>query len=401
MTMNPSSLETRLSGTPGARFWQELLGNSLHFPLANILLEMLIEDPFSYFWRSDLYSLLAGAIVQAYALSRWQVFGQTRRLMGNLIGPAIYTALGLAFEGPEFLQAPNHIAYWVFGLLFGFLQSARQAWRGWFFRLGLLIEDLARSFIVIAMYFIFDLRNDPTQATSLPVFLAEPVHLFVILASLLLGLNAGFAHLTAHDRLNLLNEAMLRLKTYSEWLLGRMHDNPAMLQPKRQERTILFMDMRGFTRWSETRNPEEVVNLLNRYYQTAEATLNLHHVIQFKLSADEVMAIFPKVDDGLQAALKLRPQISALLGRHGLGVGIGLHIGPLVEGLLGSKDVKAYDVIGDTVNTAKRIESSAGPGELLVSEALRIALGATFRAGPKRQITIQGKEEPIVIYPLE
>jgi class 3 adenylate cyclase len=161
------------------------------------------------------------------------------------------------------------------------------------------------------------------------------------------------------------------------------------------------MDIRGFTRWSEPRPPEEVVNLLNRYYQTAEATLNLHHVIKFKLSADEVMAIFPKVDDGLQAALKLRPQISALLGRHGLGVGIGLHVGPLVEGLLGSKDVKAYDVIGDTVNTAKRIESSAGPGELLISEAVRIAIGTTFRAGPKRQIAVKGKEEPISLYPLE
>jgi adenylate cyclase len=73
----------------------------------------------------------------------------------------------------------------------------------------------------------------------------------------------------------------------------------------------------------------------------------------------------------------------------------------MVEGLLGSKEIKFYDVIGDTVNTAKRIEARAGVGEVLISEAVRIALGTTFRAGPKRQITVKGKDEPIIIYPLE
>jgi class 3 adenylate cyclase len=173
------------------------------------------------------------------------------------------------------------------------------------------------------------------------------------------------------------------------------------LQLKRLERTILFMDIRGFTRWSESRPPEDVVNMLNRYYQTAEATLNQYAVIKIKFSADEVLAIFPTVDDGLQAALKLRLQINQLLGRHGLGVGIGLHTGPMVEGLLGSKDVRFYDVIGDTVNTAKRIESSAISGEVLISDAVRIVIGATFRAGPKRYVTVKGKEEPVVVYPLE
>jgi class 3 adenylate cyclase len=57
--------------------------------------------------------------------------------------------------------------------------------------------------------------------------------------------------------------------------------------------------------------------------------------------------------------------------------------------------------LGDTVNTAKRIESAAGAGELLVSEAIRLRLGTTFLAGPKRQVTVKGKEQPVIIYPLE
>jgi class 3 adenylate cyclase len=82
-------------------------------------------------------------------------------------------------------------------------------------------------------------------------------------------------------------------------------------------------------------------------------------------------------------------------------VGIGLHVGLVVEGPLGGKVVKAADVIGDAVNIAKQIAANAGPGELLVSEAMRIAIGTTFRAGPKRQLATKDRDELIVVYPLE
>lgn len=401
--MNLSPIESRLAGTPRTRFFQELFGNSLNFPIANILLEMLVAGWRSYLFSVDGYLILFSGLIQAFFLSRWTGW---KRLPGNLIGPALYTLIETALEGWDFFISPNHLLYWGIGLIFGLMQAPRLTLKGFWFGLTIIFEDICRASILMVMYYIFELKTNPTQTVTLAAFFSDPSHQFVTFVTVLLGLNIGLASLTAERYLALVRETLAQLRTYSEWLLGRdllgqIIANPSALQLKRLDRTILFMDIRGFTRWSETRSPEEVVSMLNRYYQTAEATLNQQQVIKFKFSADEVLAIFPTVDDGLRAALNLQLQANQFLNRHGLGVGIGLHCGPMVEGLLGSKDVKFYDVIGDTVNTAKRIESTAGPGEVLVSETVRLALGTTFRAGPKRQVTVKGKEEPVIVYPLE
>ncbi|GIV96805.1 MAG: hypothetical protein KatS3mg057_1462 [Herpetosiphonaceae bacterium] len=202
-----------------------------------------------------------------------------------------------------------------------------------------------------------------------------------------------------------LSDLSARLKTYSEWLLGRhLLDraiaNPDALSLVRQERTILFMDIRNFTHWSEAHPPEEVVAMLNAYYDTIGSILTTHGAIKSKFSADEAMSVFASADQAVKAALALRDKIGTLLLQHGLGAGIGLHTGPLVEGLLGSTEVKFYDVIGDTVNTAKRIEGAAAEREVLLSEAVRQSLSSDVLLGPPRQITAKGKEEPVTVYAL-
>jgi class 3 adenylate cyclase len=184
-------------------------------------------------------------------------------------------------------------------------------------------------------------------------------------------------------------------------LLGQTFVNPAVLGLARRERVVMFMDVRGFTRWSEAQSPEAVVNLLNQYYQVAETILFRHGTIKFKLTADEVMAVFATVEAAVAAALELRLQVKQLLLPHHLSAGIGLHSGPLVEGLVGSSNVKFYDVLGDTVNTAKRIESAAGQNELLISEEIRNHLDQTFPTGIKREIQAKGKGNGLVVYPLE
>ncbi|MEK7788195.1 MAG: adenylate/guanylate cyclase domain-containing protein, partial [Chloroflexota bacterium] len=193
---------------------------------------------------------------------------------------------------------------------------------------------------------------------------------------------------------------------YSEWLLGRdllnrIVADPAALTLTRRERAVLFMDIRGFTRWSEIRPPEEVVAMLNHYYYLTETALARHAAIKFKFSADEAMAIFASAGQAAAAALELREEINRMLSAQQLGVGIGLHTGLLVEGLLGSAGVKFYDVIGDTVNTAKRIESAAVAGEVWISENVRQAMGETAGLGPSRQIMAKGKEEPLTVHRLE
>lgn len=202
-----------------------------------------------------------------------------------------------------------------------------------------------------------------------------------------------------------LRRVSAQLKTYSEWLLGadllgRVLSDPNALSLTRRERTVMFVDIRNFTGWSEQRTPEEVVAMLNRYYTVAEAIAKQHNVIKLKFAADEVMGVFPDAGRAAATALGLRTEFARMLDEYNLGAGIGLNTGRLVEGLLGSKDVKVYDVIGDTVNTAKRIEGAAVRAEVLVSETTFQALGETASFGPERQIEAKGKNAPVTVYPL-
>lgn len=202
-----------------------------------------------------------------------------------------------------------------------------------------------------------------------------------------------------------LRQVSARLHTYSEWLLGKellrkLLADPNSLGLIRRQRTVLFIDLRGFTRWSENHTPEEVADMLNRYYQQVGKVMNAYNAIKFKFAADEAMAVFAQPFEAIAAARELAMDVEKLLHEHEIGAGIGLHTGQLVEGLLGSLEVRFYDVIGDTVNTAKRIENASGRCEVLVSESTRVASGYSAQFGEPRQIIVKGKEEPLTVYPL-
>ncbi len=202
-----------------------------------------------------------------------------------------------------------------------------------------------------------------------------------------------------------LRKLSAQLKTYSEWFFGKdllekVLADSNVLSLARRERTVMFMDIRGFTAWSESRSPEEVVGMLNRYYHASEMIFKQHGAIKFKFSADEAMAVFARADQATIAALDLRDSVRSMLNDRDLGAGIGLHTGPLVEGLLGSDEAKFYDVIGDTVNTAKRIEGNATRAEVLASDDTCKTLDAKFAIGPARQVAAKGKGE-LTVHPLE
>jgi class 3 adenylate cyclase len=108
------------------------------------------------------------------------------------------------------------------------------------------------------------------------------------------------------------------------------------------------------------------------------------------------MAIFANPQDALAAARGLARAVGDYLRPHGLGVGIGLHWGAVVEGLMGGTGTRQFDVIGDTVNTAKRIEGAAARGEILLSEDFRAAAGLAVAA--PRTIEVKGKVAPLVVH---
>lgn len=392
-------IENQINGTRRAYAVEEWLTNSLHFPLANIILEMLITGVPAYLGEIGLYALLTGSAIQAWFLGAWRFEGNPRPLVGNLIGPAFYTVIEVAAEGMVFFNDPYHWAYWFFSLAIGALQQGRLAVRDE--TVLVLAENVVRTCILLATYWMLEVIDDARFA-SLEGFFGDRVHQFLTIVLVLLGLALGFANATSGRYLLTLRRTAAKLKRYSSWLLGeemlaRAVEDPAELLLRRRERAVLFLDIRGFTAWSEARSPEEVVSMLNHCFELGETTWANRSPIKAKYTGDEIMLIFSKASDAYAVAGELHRTLGGFLAGHRLACGIGLHYGPLVEGLLGSHEVKGYDVIGDTVNTAKRICDQAEGGRMLVSEPFVAALGKKPLVRPML-LRLKGKTHLFPVY---
>lgn len=403
-----NSLNSRITGSFYRRYLLELFRNSGYFALINILLESLLEGFFDYLKEPDLYAVLTGVLVQSYFLTRWQTTENPRKLLGNLIAPLIYSTIEIAMEGLVFLQFLHHFAYWGFSILIGIMQSIRCSYPS---RLisscAVILENMIRSMIIFTMYMVLESSlTKEMHSNWVSEFFAEIPHQYFMLATLMLGMGVGIAELVAENYLQLLKKTSMQLKTYSEWLLGKKILEEAMtnadvLSLSRKDRAVLFMDIRGFTNWSEQQTPEKVVLVLNHYFEIAERILTEHHAIKVKFTGDEVMAVFPYADKALNAAINMRDKINQLLAEHNIGAGIGIHKGELMEGIIGVENVKYYDVIGDTVNTAKRIEGQAATGEVLLSKAVLDDLNHHyFDIGHQREVQVKGKQETLMLYPI-
>lgn len=389
---SPTSIDTAIEGSARDRFLQELYANSAVFPIVIVLLELVQEGP-AYFLKPAFYAMSLGAIAQAAYLTRGACTGAAQRIGGNLLAPAIYAAYETTIEGAAFFTAPHHIAFTAFALAIGLLQALRAKQPPRVAGVLLVAESTLRSLFVFVIYAVFVMMADPASF-RVGEFLADRGHVFVGCAIALLGVAGGVATLGAQRYLTLLREMSRRFRLYSEWFLGRplleeVVADPERLRLKRCERAILFLDVRGFTAWSEAHPPEAVAAALNGLYEEAEASFGLCPPIRFKFAADEVMAVFVDPGAALAAARDLSRRVAARLGEHRLGAGIGLHWGPVVEGLMGAASTKHFDVIGDTVNTAKRIEGAAGPDEILLSSVFCAVAGVA--PGPMRWIEVKGK----------
>jgi DNA-binding response OmpR family regulator len=191
-----------------------------------------------------------------------------------------------------------------------------------------------------------------------------------------------------------------QLRKYTEWLFGPVLFNQAVAAPHSlslhlQERAVLFADIRGFTRWSEKHAPEEVVSMLNGYFELAERTLVSSDVIKTEYTGDEIMAVFANPQDAIASSVRLQQELGRFLKRLGLGLGIGVHSGPVIEGLMGSAEVKAYGFVGDTINTARRICDHAHSGEILVSSNISTTAVSPAQKVQDRVFKAKGKKELI------
>jgi adenylate cyclase len=164
---------------------------------------------------------------------------------------------------------------------------------------------------------------------------------------------------------------------------------------------VLFADVRGFTSLAEGMAPTGVATLLNRFYASATDILSRSAIID-KLVGDEVMALYlPHLfgRDGWENNM-LR-DASDLLAAVGYGegtepwlqLGVGLDVGRAFVGNVGAGDVKDFTALGDVVNTASRLQSAAGPGQVVLSERLFARLANAPADARSTSLELKGKTE--------
>jgi adenylate cyclase len=180
---------------------------------------------------------------------------------------------------------------------------------------------------------------------------------------------------------------------------------------ERREVTVLFSDVCGFTRLSESLPPETVVALLNELFTFATEIIHKRGGIIDKFIGDSVMAVWgtpeSRPDDARQAveaAMELRRWVETgnRRWRQKWGVEVqlamGIHTGQVVAGNLGSEKRMEYTVIGDAVNVAARLESMAQPGQILVSAATREKLGEDAELRHLGERTLHGRNATTQVF---
>jgi adenylate cyclase len=221
----------------------------------------------------------------------------------------------------------------------------------------------------------------------------------------------------AHERLAREEVARANYSRFlPEYVVKQMLENPESfkLGGVNQTITILFADIRGFTSISEHAPPEKIVGLLNRYFSAMTDIIFAHGGTLDKYLGDGLMALFgaptttpEDASNALNAAVAMQRRLLGInmeLRQEGLsevGVGIGLHTGEVTVGYIGSERRSEYTAIGDSVNTASRLESNAKGGEILVSDATAKAARSRYKLHAREPITVKNREQPVILWEVD
>ena len=182
---------------------------------------------------------------------------------------------------------------------------------------------------------------------------------------------------------------------------------------ERREISILYTDVRGFTAMSEKLPPEEVVGLLNEHFNVLTKIAFKHKGTVDKFIGDAVMVVFGapirQKDHALRAVecgKEMQIALASLnkrLEKKGkkLQIGVSINTGEAIIGNIGSDQFMDYTAIGDTVNTASRMQSAAGAGEVVISPSTLKAVKDHVKIIKKEMIKVKGKEKPITVFKIK
>jgi adenylate cyclase len=185
-----------------------------------------------------------------------------------------------------------------------------------------------------------------------------------------------------------------------------------MLKSHRREITVVFLDLRGFTAFTETADPEDVMRVMNEYYGAMGALVHAHQGTLERYAGDGMMILFndpvPSTDPARQAArmaLEMQAafvQLSSDWEGQGyqLKMGIGISQGYATLGTIGFEGRRDYGAIGSVCNLSARLCSEAKGGEILLSQRVKTGLGEEFRSEPVGELTLKGFHRPVPAFRL-
>ena len=390
-----------LQGSWLGLFLIELFQGVGQLALCLLLLEAIWEGSAS-FVKPDVYALVVMALGQSAWLAQRQLKGLSQPWWSRLVGLVFYATVESLIEGASFFIKPKHITFAVLMLVYAW-GAALESDRAKPLRAlaGIVFSRTAQGLGPLFFYVALDLREKP-WFEGVSGFFNSPAHAFLMaLAITQVGALIALALVNRRQQ-TVISDLLHQLKTLSRWGFGSrvveavLRDSGARAA-SRVERAIGFIDVRGFTAWSEAHAPEEVINMLNRFYAAALGACG-DKLIKSKMSGDEVLLVLradgsalPIMQTALHAAIMaVQPQQ--------LSAGAGLWVGPVVEGFFGAQEAQVHDVIGDTVNTAKRLCDAAQGGQLLAGPVKSLP----DNAAPTTSIRAKGKIQPVVaaIYPV-
>ena len=220
------------------------------------------------------------------------------------------------------------------------------------------------------------------------------------------------------QRLEVATAELQRLQTsFAHFAPSRVVDGIAAhgraREAERKQVTVLFADLVSFTALSETHSPEVLVALLNDYFVRMSRVIGEHRGYVSKFIGDGLMALFGALEPnpwqtndavyaalGMQRALVAYNAELAARGLPALRVGIGIHCGAAVAGVIGSHELVEFTVIGRTVNLAARVErlTREHQASILVSADVRAALDPRFTLEELPPRPVRGVAEPVVTY---
>jgi adenylate cyclase len=199
-------------------------------------------------------------------------------------------------------------------------------------------------------------------------------------------------------------------------VVERLTEPSGDLLASRRMVTVLFADLKGFTAMCERLDPELMLQILNGYFREMSRAVGAHHGRVTELIGDGLLALFGALEanpwqaqDAVLGALSMRDALArynVTLSERGLPpleIGIGIHRGELLAGVMGNEELSKFGVVGDAINVAARVERLTRDlgVDLLITDEVRSELDGRFRLRAMPAVAVKGKAEPLATYFVE